>query len=187
MISLLHSRIDEIESNLTTEFSTVFRFSLILNVWTSKHQQSFLEVTIYYITSDWMYREALLDFKSLMNNYAEYEMFAIVLNFLTKYSIDTDLLTITTDNAAFNDTLRKHLRNKIREQFDHIWNHEKNTINCMTHVMQLIFNCILKMLKVSHDEFINENVKQRVSRKRYVFNEIFWSNTIIKVNDHHFA
>ena len=67
-----------------------------------------------------MYREALLDFKSLMNNHAEYEMFAIVLSFLTKYFIDTDLLTITIDNAAFNDTLRKHFRNKIREQFDHI-------------------------------------------------------------------
>ena len=67
-----------------------------------------------------MYRETLLDFKSLMNNHAEYEMFAIVLNFLTKYSIDTDLLTITTDNAAFNDTLRKHFRNKVKEQFDHI-------------------------------------------------------------------
>ena len=55
-----------------------------------------------------------------MNNHAEYEMFAIVLNFLTKYSIDIDLLTITTDNAAFNDTLRKHFRNKVKEQFDHI-------------------------------------------------------------------
>ena len=187
MISLLHSRIDEIEFNLTTELFTVFRFSLILNVWTSKHQQSFLEVTIYYITSDWMYREILLDFKSLMNNHAEYEMFAIMLNFLTKYSIDTDLLTITTDNAAFNDTFRKHFRNKVKKQFDHIWNHEKSTINCMTHVMQIILNCILQMLKVFHDEFINENVKQKVFRKKYVFNEIFWSNTIIKINDHHFA
>ena len=134
-----------------------------------------------------MYRKILLDFKSLINNHAEYEMFAIMLKLLTKYFIDIDLLTITTDNAAFNDTLRKHFRNKIKEQFDHIWNHEKSTINCMTHVVQLILNCILKMLKVFHDEFINENVKQRVFRKKYVFNEIFWSNTIIKINDHHFA
>ena len=187
MISLLHSRINEIEFNLTTELFIVFRFFLILNVWMSKHQQFFLEVTIYYITSDWMYRKALLNFKSLMNSHAEYEMFAIVLNFLTKYSIDTDLLTITTDNAAFNDTLRKHFRNKVKEQFDHIWNHEKSTINCMTHVVQLVFNYILKMLKILYNEFINENVKQKVFRKKYVFNEIFWSNTIIKINDHHFA
>ena len=55
-----------------------------------------------------------------MNNHAKYEMFAIVLKFLTKYSIDTDLLTITINNAAFNDTLRKHFRNKVREQFDYI-------------------------------------------------------------------
>ena len=55
-----------------------------------------------------------------MNNHAKYEMFAIMLNLLIKYFIDTDLLTITTDNAAFNDTLRKHFRNKVKEQFDHI-------------------------------------------------------------------
>ena len=67
-----------------------------------------------------MYRETLLDFKSLINNYAKYKMFAIVLKLLTKYYINIDLLTITTDNAAFNDTLRKHFRNKVREQFDYI-------------------------------------------------------------------
>ena len=67
-----------------------------------------------------MYKEILLNFNSLMSNYVKYEMFALMLNFLTKYSIDTDLLTITTDNAAFNDTLRKHFRNKVKEQFDHI-------------------------------------------------------------------
>ena len=114
-------------------------------------------------------------------------MSAVVLNLLTKYSIGTGLLTITADNAAFNGTLRKHLRNKVREQFDHTWNHEKGTINCMAHVVQLVLNCILKMLKVFHDESINEDVKQGVPRERYVFNGIFWSNTIIKVNDHHFA
>ena len=42
----------------------------------------------------------------------------------------------------------------------------------MTHVMQLVFNCILKMLKISHDEFINEKMKQKIFRKKYVFNDI---------------
>ena len=67
-----------------------------------------------------MYKKILLNFKLLMNNYAKYEMFAIMLNFLTKYFIDIDLLTITIDNAAFNDTLRKHFRNKVKKQFDYI-------------------------------------------------------------------
>ena len=67
-----------------------------------------------------MYKEILFNFKSLINNYAKYEMFAIMLNLLIKYSINIDLLTITIDNAAFNDTLRKHFRNKIKEQFNYI-------------------------------------------------------------------
>ena len=182
MISLLHQRVIKIEFNLKTKLSTVFRFFLILNAWTSKHQQSFLEVTIYYITFDWIYKKTLLDFKSLMNNHAKYEMFAIMLKLLQKYSIDIDLLTITTDNAEFNDTFRKHFRNKVKKKFHHIWNYEKSTINCMTHVVQLILNCILKILKVFYDEFINEEMKQETSREKYVFNEIFWINIIVKIN-----
>ena len=55
-----------------------------------------------------------------MNNHSEYEEFAIVLKFLQQYSIDTNLLTITTNNAKFNDTLRKHFRNEMKENFDYI-------------------------------------------------------------------
>ena len=39
--------------------------------------------------------------------------------------------------------------------------------------MQLIFNYILKMLKISHDESINEEMKQKILRIKYIFNEIF--------------
>ena len=55
-----------------------------------------------------------------MNNHAEYEIFVMMLRFLQQYFINIDLLTITTDNAEFNDTLRKHFRNKVREHFYHI-------------------------------------------------------------------
>ena len=55
-----------------------------------------------------------------MNNHAEYEMFAIVLRLFQQYFIDIDLLTITTDNVEFNDTLRKHFRNKMKKNYDHI-------------------------------------------------------------------
>ena len=57
----------------------------------------------------------MLNFKLLMNNYAKYEMFAIMLNFLTKYFINIDLLTITIDNTTFNNTFRKYFRNKVKK------------------------------------------------------------------------
>ena len=40
-----------------------------------------------------------------MNNYAEYEMFVIILKFFQQYFIDTDLLSIATNNAKFNNTV----------------------------------------------------------------------------------
>ena len=43
----------------------------------------------------------------------------------------------------------------------------------MTYIMQLILNCILKILKSFHDEFINEEMKQKILRIKYIFNEIF--------------
>ena len=67
-----------------------------------------------------MYKKILFNFKSLINNYTKYEMFAIMLNLLIKYSINIDLLTITINNATFNNTLRKYFRNKIKKQFNYI-------------------------------------------------------------------
>ena len=55
-----------------------------------------------------------------MNNHAEYEMFAIVLKIFQQYSINTNLLTITIDNAEFNNTLQQYFCNKIKQDFDYI-------------------------------------------------------------------
>ena len=67
-----------------------------------------------------MYKKFLFNFKLLMNNYTKYEIFAIMLNFLTKYFIDINLLTITINNATFNNMLRKYFRNKVKKQFNYI-------------------------------------------------------------------
>ena len=67
-----------------------------------------------------MYKEILLNFKLLINNYAKYEIFAIMLNLLIKYFININLLTITINNTTFNNTLRKYFRNKIKKQFNYI-------------------------------------------------------------------
>ena len=67
-----------------------------------------------------MYKEILLNFKLLINNYTKYEIFTIMLNFLIKYFINIDLLTITINNTTFNNTFRKYFRNKIEKQFNYI-------------------------------------------------------------------
>ena len=40
-----------------------------------------------------------------MKNHAKHEMFVIMLRLFQQYSINIDLLTITTEIAKFNDTL----------------------------------------------------------------------------------
>ena len=49
MISLCHAMLPQIEAQIQTKLTQCECVSLGLDVWTSRHQQAFLEVNAYYI------------------------------------------------------------------------------------------------------------------------------------------
>ena len=174
----------KIENSLLNDLSLNTRFSLTLDVWINKQQHFFLKINVYYITDSWQFKEKLLKFKSFVDRHTSWQMINVVLKLLIKYSIDDRLLTITTDNASFNEKLRKHFNMLLFNTLNIKWNHSKNTIVCMTYVMQLMLNAIFKALKVS----INKNNDENASLKINTFNlsnTIFYLNTIVKINTCH--
>ena len=171
----------KIEDSLLNDFSLNTRFSLTLDVWINKQQHFFLKVNVYYITDSWQFKEKLLKFKSFVDRHTNWQMINVVLKLLIKYSIDDRLLTITIDNASFNEKLRKHFNMLLFNTLNIKWNHSKNTIVYMIHVMQLMLNAIFKALKVS----ANKNNDENASLKTNTFNlsnTIFYFNTIVKIN-----
>ena len=136
---------------------------------------------MYYITDSWQFKEKLLKFKSFVDRHTNWQMINIVLKLLIKYSIDDRLLTITIDNASFNKRLRKHFNMLLFNILNIKWNHSKNTIVCMIHVMQLMLNAIFKALKVSANKNNDENAFLKTNTFN-LSNTIFYLNTIVKIN-----
>ena len=154
---------------------------MTFDVWINKQQLFFLRINVYYITDSWQFKEKLLEFKSFVDRHTSWQMINVVLKLLIKYSIDDRLLTITIDNASFNEKLRKHFNMLFFNILNIKWNHSKNTIVCMTYVMQLMLNAIFKALKIS----VNKNNDENAFLKTNTFNllnTIFYLNTIVKIN-----
>ena len=182
--SLCDAFILKIEDSLLDDLSLSTRFSLTLDVWINKQQHSFLRISVYYITDSWQFKEKLLEFKSFVDRHTNWQMINVVLKLLVKYSIDDRLLTITTDNALFNEKLRKHFSMLLLNTFNIKWNHSKDTIACMIHVMQLMLNAIFKALKVSANKNNDEDASLRTNTFN-LSNTIFYFNTIVKINTCH--
>ena len=179
MIKISQNYIATIEKSMKQRLKSISQYSLMLNVWTSKHQQFFLEIIVYYINDQWWFQKLLLSFKSLLTKHTKWKMTNVAILFLIKYALECDLLTLTTDNALFNEILHLHLSWLMRQKFNVDWNYRENIICCMTHVMQLILKAIFKKLKIS-DEVSNEETSN-VSAIKTIKTSVSWSNTIAKI------
>ena len=179
MIKICENHVKSMKKTIFQLLINVARYFLTIDVWTNLFSQSFLKMTIYFINDNWEYKKLLLSFKSLYVNHIDWKMANVIIQFLEKYNIESRLLAFTTDSAKFNDTLRLHLDDLFREKFKFDWNHQKKTIRCMIHVVQLILNAIFKTLKIS-DEEMNETSPNSVFIKS-IKSTVFWNNTIAKV------
>lgn len=161
------------------------RYSLILNVWTNKHHQFFLNVNVYYIDKHWNFQKILLNFKSLLNEHTNEKMIKIVSTLLMKYFIEHRLMTITIDNVSFNEILRRCLIQNLKTHHDIEWNYQKKYVRCMTHVIQLMFDAIFRILKMNSNTKTTKN--QRFNIQIYDVNFVIsYFNIIKKIINYHF-
>jgi uncharacterized DUF497 family protein len=106
-----------------------------------------MSVTSYFIDKNWKYREVLLTFQSLSDAHTEEMMINIVVDILKKYNLENRLLAITIDNTSNNEKMRKDIKNVLKD-IEIIWDHEKNHVSCVAHVIQLAVNELLESMKV---------------------------------------
>jgi hypothetical protein len=137
-----------IQSRLLQNLKSNIKISIALNNWTSSNNIVFMSVTNYFINKDWKYREVLLAFQSLSDAHTSETMIRIVVNILKKYKLKNRLLAVITDNASNNEKMRKEMK-KILREIDIEWDHEKNHVFCIAHVIQLAVNELLGSMKVS--------------------------------------
>jgi hypothetical protein len=89
------------------------------------------------------------------------------------------LLAVTTDNASNNKKMRKNIKNMLKK-INVEWDHEKNHVFCIAHVIQLAINELLESMKVFA---INDRMKDVFHEDRLndINKEIELMNTLLKI------
>ncbi len=165
------------------------KINIVLNNWTNSNNIVFMSVTSYFINKNWKYREVLLAFQSLSDAHTSETMIKIVVNILKKYKLKNRLLSVIIDNASNNEKMRKKMK-KILRKFDIEWDHEKNHVSCIAHVIQLAVNKFLESMKVSAvndkmNEIFQENRLNDIDKKSDLINiflQIWYFSRIFVTN-----
>jgi hypothetical protein len=121
----------------------------------------------------------LLTFQSLSDAHTSETMIQIVVNILKKYNLKNRLLAIIIDNASNNEKMRKEMK-KILRNIDIEWNHEKNHVFCIAHVIQFAINELLESMKISA---INDRMNEIFQENRLndIDKEIDLINIFLKI------
>jgi hypothetical protein len=162
-----------IQSRFLQNLKSNIKINIALNNWTSSNNIVFMNVTSYFINKDWKYREMLLTFQSLNDVHTNETMIKIVVNILKKYKLKNRLLAIIIDNASNNEKMRKEMK-KILRKIDIEWDHEKNHVFCIAHVIQFAVNELLESMKIfavndKMNEIFQENRLNDIDKKDLIF------------------
>jgi len=70
-----------------TELKTQIKVFIILNEWINLNYLAFLDITAYFIDTEWKYTEILLVFRELKNEYNDENLAEYVLKMLKKWNL----------------------------------------------------------------------------------------------------
>ena len=106
---------------------------------------------MHWIDDTFNLKQDLLAFEPLQGRHTGQHMTTIVYNILEEYDLKEKLNCITTDNAFNNYTMIRSLAQKLLAVDKVRWDHQKNHIPCLTHIMNLIVQ-----------KFLNTVIKEKI-------------------------
>ena len=129
------------------------KYSITCDIWTSMNQLSFFNFTIHYIDEQWTMQEGVIAFKFLEEEHDGERLARAMIEVLEDFGITERLLGVTADNASNNSTMMQHLERYYTKEhpsagFSVVW----NQIECMSHVINLGAQQILKEFKQPYDK-----------------------------------
>jgi hypothetical protein len=138
-----------------------------------------MKIIDYFIDHEWRFRKILLAFKHFLASHIDKSMSRKIMNIFKSYELERRLLTLTKNNASNNDKMQRFVK-KLLLNNDIEWNHKKNHVSCLTHVIQLTMNKLLKSLRI----FVINDIVYFVFRKAFVINianDLSFSTTLLKM------
>src|SRR6266487_5953251 len=150
------ARIEQENSELLEK--TCVTVVLSLDGWTSQNSVPFLGINANWLGPDFKVYRVCIAFKVIDGTHSGENLADLVFKVLKRLKILHKLLSITGDNASNNDTLTRHLFNKLSRLYDqHLskllirgatirFNGITGQIRCFAHILNLVCKAILKSL-----------------------------------------
>lgn len=151
--------------------------ALSLDVWTSKNQLSIIAVIGHWLTSNFEYKEWILEFSEIQGDHTGENLAESVENMLIELNLELKLLTITADNASNNEALCDYLYRNLSKRFDPDLNNTEiqpltlqfhgidSFVRCLAYILNLIVKQFLSALKTRDIESAGEIYEKLYNRK----------------------
>jgi hypothetical protein len=138
--------------------STCVIVALLLDGWTSQNDISIFTVNGTWLDSNFKVYRACFDFYQIKGEHLGEHLAKIVYNIGKRLNILLKIISVTRDNALNNDTLCRYLYNKLSKEYNSFkddllcrgqfmrFDREDSQIQCLAHVLNLVYKDILKSL-----------------------------------------
>jgi hypothetical protein len=134
------------------------RVSLTADMWTSNQRLGYLCVTCHFIDKTWKMQKRILRFCMMETPHSGFRMYNAMLKSLQYWNIEDKICSITLDNASVNGKMMEHLKENLTKKQMLTCGGELFHIRCAAHVLNLIVQDGLFVMKGSIDK-IRESVK----------------------------
>lgn len=119
------------------------KINISLDIWTSPNRILFLAIVAHFVRHDsGHFMKSLLALRQVGGHSGE-EQFTVLRTVLEEYEISRNLGAIIGDNATTNDTLCRTIAQWYSDEFDLLWEPEKQRIRCLGHIINLIAQAFL--------------------------------------------
>jgi hypothetical protein len=126
--------------------NTGSKISITLDCWTSPHTRGYLGVTAHYIDTTWVPQSLVLGFAHLTGTHTGQDLCDTFVDMCERFGILGNILGITTDNAANNDTLLRCFEEACCKR-GVLFDKKQQHMRCMAHVANLAVQAFLRKLK----------------------------------------
>ncbi|GKD76633.1 zinc finger BED domain-containing protein RICESLEEPER 2-like protein, partial [Tanacetum coccineum] len=150
----------------------VGRICLTTDTWTSLQRINYMCLTAHYIDNDWVLRKKVLNFCPI-SSHRGVDIGKAVEMCLLKWGIESNVFTITVDNATANDVAVAYLKNKFANWEKSVLEGKWLHVRCTAHVMNLIVQDGLSHIGKSVDcvraavKYIRQSPQRLVKFKEY--------------------
>ncbi|CAO2815030.1 unnamed protein product [Amaranthus hypochondriacus] len=150
--------------------------------WKASHsKQHYICVTAHFVDKNWKLNKRILRFRGLSPPYDGENVAEEIWMFLNQWNLEHKVMSLTVDNASYNDLMISHLKYRLMGRGMLVGNGRFFHIRCCAHIINLIVQAGLALID-DNLEMIRKLVKM-VTKSPSRSKEFYDKTTTLHLND----